>query len=370
MEAVRPRVQGLKDLQLDPFQVLKEYADPGIRVVGHACSYVPEEIIISAGLQPFRVPDLHPADGTGGATLVPSFVCQSCSSVLRNILNSADHFDGFVVAQTCDPMWRLYDILKKKFAKPVFLLRVPHDTANELALEFFQKELSRLRDFCKEELGAEADDDSLSRAVDTCNENRSLLKEIYLSNAQGKHCIDSVDRLQATLVSMWIPKRKCNAALRALGAVPRRRGAEVRLHLSGTTVYDLDLIRAIEDEGGYVASDDLCTGSRYFWENVVKSEDLDRALARRYLRRTPCPSNDPLQDRLEYIENMVKTFIVQGLISLANRFCDPMLFDYVHIKNMLSKLGLPMLHLDYENISQEISRLKGRIEAFLESLGD
>jgi benzoyl-CoA reductase subunit C len=362
-------LEDLQELRLDPFQVLKQHVDSGIKVVGYACSYVPEEIIISAGLQPFRVPDLDSIGETRSADLMPSFVCQTCSSVLRNILNSEEYFDGFVVAQTCDPMWRLFDILRKKFAKPVFLLRIPHDTANELAPGFFKLELSRLRNFLKKESGAKMDDDSLSHAIDVCNENRSLLKRIYLSNAQGRHCIDSADRLQLTIASMWIPKPKCSAALRTLDCV-QRQSEEIRLHVSGTTLYDLSIIRAIEDEGGYVASDDLCTGSRYFWENVTKTEDLDLALAHRYLRKTPCPSNAPLQGRLEYIDKMIKTFNAQGLISLTNQFCDPMLFDYVHIKNMLSKLGIPILHLDYENITQEINRLKVRVEAFLETLGD
>jgi benzoyl-CoA reductase subunit C len=363
-------VEGLQSLRLDPFQVLEQHVDSGTKVVGYTCSYVPEEIIISAGFQPFRVPDIDSPDELGNADLMPSFVCQSCSSVLRNILRSEEYFDGFVIAHTCDPMWRAYDILKKKLAKPVFLLRIPHDTANESALRFFKQELSRLRNFCQTEFGAKIDDDSLGQAIDVCNENRSLLKGIYLSNAQGRHSIDSVDRLQITLASMWMPKSRCNAVLRALDSDTRKHDEEIRLHMSGTTLYDLSIVRTIEDQRGYVASDDLCTGSRYFWENVVKSEDLDSALAQRYLRKTPCPCNAPLQDRLEYIETMIKTFNVQGLITLTNRFCDPMLFDYVHIKSLLLRLGIPLLTLDYENVAREINRLKVRVEAFLEALGD
>ncbi|MEM3463797.1 MAG: 2-hydroxyacyl-CoA dehydratase family protein [Candidatus Bathyarchaeia archaeon] len=350
----------------NPAEQLNKYKNSGVKVLGYTCSYVPEELIISAGLQPYRISNI----GASTSTLTPSFICPFASATLENILKLEEFFGGFVLAHTCDPMWRLYDIVKKKTKKPVFLLRVPHNTEDHSSLDFFKMELLRFKNFLAENFDAKVDDDGLLDAVKLCNENRSLLKEVYMLNSGGKYGVDASDRFKLVLASMWMPKGESNAQIKALNFKSNiGKAGKVRLHINGTTVYDLNLIKLIEDSGGFVASDDLCTGSRYFWSNVEESQDPISALAYRYLRRTPCPSHGPLQQRLEYIASMIKEFKAQGVITFAERFCDPILYDSVHVKDAFAKEGVPTMLIDYENPTQEISRIKTRIEAFIESIG-
>ena len=345
---------------------LNKYKDSGVKVLGYTCSYVPEELIISAELQPYRISNI----GANTSTLTPSFICPFASATLENILKLEEFFSGFVLAHTCDPMWRLYDIVKKKTKKPVFLLRVPHNTEDPSSLDFFKMELSRFKKFLAENFGAKVDRDGLSDAIKLCNENRSLLKEVYMLNSGGKYSVDASDRFKLVLASMWVPKKECNTKIKALSLKnSSNKTGNVRLHINGTTVYDLNLIKTIEDSGGFVASDDLCTGSRYFWSNVEESQDPISALAYRYLKRTPCPSHGPLPQRLEYIDFMVKEFKARGVMTFAERFCDPILYDSVHVKDVFAKEGIPTMLIDYENPAQEIGRIKTRIEAFIESIG-
>ncbi len=357
---------GVRDLCENPAEQLNKYRDSGVKVLGYTCSYVPEELIISAGLQPYRMSNI----GANTSTLTPSFVCPFASATLENILKLEEFFSGFALAHTCDPMWRLYDIVKKKAKKPVFLLRVPHNTENQSSLDFFKMELLRFKKFLAENFDAKVDDDSLLNAIKLCNENRSLLKEVYMLNSDGKYGVNASDRFKLVLASMWMPKKECNAQIKALNLKGKsNKTGEVRLHINGTAVYDLNLIKTIEDSGGFVASDDLCTGSRYFWSNVEESQDPISALAHRYLKRTPCPSHGPLQQRLEYVDFMIKEFKAHGVITFAERFCDPILYDSVHVKDASAKEGIPAMLIDYENPTQEIGRIKTRIEAFIESLG-
>jgi benzoyl-CoA reductase subunit C len=350
----------------NPARQLNKYKDLGVKVLGYTCSYVPEELIMSAGLQPYRISNV----GANTSTLTPSFVCPFASATLENILKLEEFFSGFVLAHTCDPMWRLYDIVKKKMKKPVFLLRVPHDTEDPSALEFFKMELLRFKKFVTENFNAKVDNEALSDAIKLCNENRSLLKEVYMLNSGGKYSVNAVDRFQLVLASMWMPKEEINTQIKSLNLKGNsNKTGNVRLHVNGTAVYDLNLIKAIEDSGGFVASDDLCTGSRYFWSNIEESQDLISALAYRYLKRTPCSPQGPLQQRLEYVKFMVKEFKTHGVITFAERFCDPILYDSVHVKDVFVKEGVPTMLIDYENPTQEIGRIKTRIEAFIESIG-
>jgi benzoyl-CoA reductase subunit C len=356
---------GIRDLCKNPAAILSQYRDSGVKVIGYTCSYVPEELIISAGLQPYRITNI----GADVSALTPSFVCAFASAVLENMLRHEDFFDGFVIAHTCDPMWRLYDILKKKISKPLFLLRVPHNTDNELSLEFFKLEIIRFKKFLEEKFEARIDENALFSATKLCNGNRSQLKSIYMLNDNGQFKINALDRFPLVLASMWMPKPEINAQIKTLHFNDAKSDGNVRLHLNGTSIYDMDLLRIIDESGGFVASDDLCTGSRYFWSNVKESEDPISALAYRYLKRTPCPSHGPIEDRLEYINFMIKEFRAQGVITFAERFCDPILYDSVHIRNMLSKSGVATTLIDYENATQEIGRIKTRVEAFIESIG-
>jgi len=355
----------IRNLCRNPAALLNRYKDSEVNVIGFTCSYVPEELIISAGPQPYRISNTR----ANVSALTPSFVCPFASAVLENMLRLEDFFSGFVVTHTCDPMWRLYDILKKKTSKPLFLLRVPHNTDNELSLDFFKTELVRFKEFLSENFEINIDEDALCKSIELCNENRNLLKSIYMLNSGGKYRICALDRFQLALASMWMPKSEVNAQIKALDFHDCKSDNNVRLHLNGTSVYDLDLIKIIEESGGFAASDDLCTGSRYFWSNVEKSNDPISALAYRYLKRTPCPSHGPIEDRLEYVNFMTKEFNVQGVVTFAERFCDPILYDSVHIRNMLTKNGIPSMLIDYENSTQEIGRIKTRVEAFIESIG-
>ncbi len=346
--------------------MLEQFRDSGKKVVGCTCSYIPEELIMSADLQPFRVTnvrgDLSP--------LAPRFICPFASATLDNMLKDEKLYSGFVVAHTCDPMWRLYDMLKKKTSKPLFLLRVPHNTDNELSFDFFKKELERLKIFLEKNYGAKIEDDALMKCIRLCNESRNILKNIYLSNSDGNCGASGIDRVSITLASMWMPKKDFVARAREISVKSEKKDCGTRVHINGTAVYDLELIREVERAGGFIASDDLCTGSRYFWSNVEKLEDPLSALADRYLHRTPCPSQSPLMERLSYLEMMIEKFSSRGVITFAERFCDPILYDIVHLRNMLDQKDIPSILVEYENPKQEISRIKSRLEAFIESIGD
>ena len=358
-------LENLRKLCNDPLEILHQYEDLDIGLIGYTCTSIPEELIISAELQPYRVSNV----GADPSSLAPSFICPFANATLANIIKSQEYFQGFILAHTCDPMWRLFDILKKKINKPLFFLRVPHNTNNELSISFFKKELERLKDFLEENFKVRINKENLVESIKLCNETRNLLRDIYMSNSNGKYAANAQDRFCINLSSMWMPKAEFNTQIRDVKFDSDEESQNVRLHLNGTTLYDLTLLEIIEESNGFVASDDLCTGSRYFWTEVKQSEDPISGLTERYLKRTPCPSQVPLEERLEYIKFMIRKFKVKGVITLAERFCDPILYDSVHIRNMLNKDGIGYMVIEYENPAQEAARIKNRIEAFIESLG-
>ncbi|MGD8544944.1 MAG: 2-hydroxyacyl-CoA dehydratase family protein, partial [Candidatus Bathyarchaeota archaeon] len=307
--------ENLKKLCNDPLEILSQYKDSGVGVIGYTCTPIPEELIISAELQPYRLSNA----GADPSSLAPSFICPFASATLANIIESQEYFQGFILAHTCDPMWRLYDILKKKVNKPLFFLRVPHNTNNELSISFFRKELERLIDFLEDNFKTRINKETLLESIKLCNETRHLLRDIYMTNTDGKYSANAQDRFCMNLASMWMPKPEFNDQIRNIELEGYKNSNDVRLHLNGTTLYDLILLKIIEESNGFVASDDLCTGSRYFWTEVKQNDDPLSALTERYLKRTPCPPQISLEERLEYIEFMIRKFMVKGVITLAEK---------------------------------------------------
>ncbi|UCB60170.1 MAG: 2-hydroxyacyl-CoA dehydratase [Candidatus Bathyarchaeota archaeon] len=356
----------MREFSRDPTSLLRRHNDGEAKVVGYMCSGIPEEIIIAAGLQPYRISNI----GEHTSSLTPSFICPFASAVLENILRLEDLFQGFIVAHTCDPMWRIFDILKKKVNKPLFFLRVPHNTKNELSFDFMRMEFRRLKMFLERNFVTEINNNSLQSAIELCNHTRDLLRNIYLLNRNNEYKVKASDYFSLVLASAWMSKQEFNALVEASEFGSGKGQGNIRLHVNGTAIYDLNLITVIEDSGGFVVSDDLCTGSRYFWDNVEPSQDPLSALTSRYLTRTPCPAQNPLDDRLRYLSDMVASFNARGVITYAEKFCDPILYDFVHIRNKLASDGIPSLLVDYESPTQEINRIRNRVEAFIETLGD
>ena len=56
-----------------------------------------------------------------------------------------------------------------------------------------------------------------------------------------------------------------------------------RLMIVGSEDDDIKFLNMVESCGGLFVIDDHCTGSRYFWNQVVHEEDRLMALSKRYI---------------------------------------------------------------------------------------
>jgi benzoyl-CoA reductase subunit C len=129
---------------------------------------------------------------------------------------------------------------------------------------------------------------------------------------------------------------------------------------------DTEFIKMVEDLGATFVTDDHCTGTRYFQEEVKPSEDLMTAIAERYVKRVPCPSKDwPKRTRLDHIVELSKDYDVKGAILIQQKFCDPHELDIPIIKETLEKKGLTTLFLEFD-VTVPLGQFKTRVEAFLE----
>ena len=138
--------------------------------------------------------------------------------------------------------------------------------------------------------------------------------------------------------------------------------------LIGSESDDLGFLHLTESLGANLVIDDHCTGSRYFWNEIIPEEDRLAAIAQRYIQRPLCPQKDLVERRrLPHILQLVKDYKVHGAILIQQKFCDPHGYDLPVIKSLLKSHNIPTLELETD-ITIPVGQFRTRVEAFIEVL--
>ena len=122
--------------------------------------------------------------------------------------------------------------------------------------------------------------------------------------------------------------------------------------------------------------DDLCTGTRFFWEDVPETDDPVDGLVQRYLC-THCPRSlkpqyggrtEDLENRFSYIRQFVADWKASGAIFYIVRYCDTCELEGPDLKEYLNSFKLPVLMIEDDYSISTIGQLRTRIQAFLEMI--
>lgn len=370
-------LQLLHAIQLDLYAYITQYkSESGMKIVGYFCSYAPEEIIYAAGALPFRI------FGTRSAiTLADEHLQSYCCSPVRNALENAlsgsmNFLDGVVFPHTCDSIQRLSDIWRLNVPRHFHIdVVLPVKLNTESAREYMINVLNKFRKDMEIKLQVEISDDSLNHAISVYNTIRQRIKTIYEMRKENPLLLKSNDFHNIIKSSMTIDRNIINEILRdTIDGLKAIKGtheniSRKRLIITGGMCNYPNIYQIIEEAGGMVIWDDLCTGSRYFNGLLTPIGDPIVSLAERYLTRFICPAKHRgLSTRVENLLNIVKITNADGIVFLIQKFCDPHSFDYPDLKNNLYKNAVPTILIEMDEEPSAGERLKTRIEAFIEML--
>lgn len=352
---------------------IKEWKSRKKPVLGYSCSYTPEEIIYAGEILPVRVlGSLEPSKLAD--VYLPVNVCSFAKSCFNRALKGEYKFlDGYVVSNSCDNQNKIYDLWRHcTTIHKTYFINTPHSTA-ENSLQFFYKELERFKEWLTKSFEVAISEENLKNTLKIFNENRKLLRLVYELRRRNPPLVSGSEALEIVLSSMMIPKDEHNRLLHdLLDEIERREDMPkrgVRLLVSGSVMGNSELLRLIESVGGCVVADDLCTGSRYFWNLAKENREPMMAIAERYLLKIPCPFMSSSEERFKHVREMVKLFNVEGAIIFSLKFCDVHSFDAPLLAEELRQNeGLPVLCLEWEHSLSGIAQLRTRIEAFIEML--
>jgi benzoyl-CoA reductase subunit C len=351
-------------------------AKSGKKVVGTFCSYAPEEIIVAAGAHPIRL------FGTGETIHLAEAHLQSyCCSLVRGALEDAlggrlSFLDGVVFPHTCDSIQRLSDIWRLNVGGCFHLdLVLPVKLKTESARQYLVDVLHRFREELGEKLGVAITDDDLRAAIALYNRIRGTLTRIHWL-AEDRQGILKGSALYAITRAAMIMDRSRLAPLleeivSELEQLPEKGSGSdrKRIILSGGVCNYPDIYSVIEEAGGAVVGDDLCTGSRYFSGLIDEKSDPISALAGRLLERVVCPAkHGGLTNRAEHLIRLVREKGAQGVVFFLLKFCDPHAFDYPYLKEALDRAGISSMVIEVEDRLPAGGQLRTRFEAFIEMI--
>lgn len=341
---------------------------PSRRFFGFFCSYWPEELVLAAGLEPFRL--LPQVSGATPAEL-PAYSCSLARGCLAAALEGqCQDLAGVGFAHTCDTMQSLGGIWKDAVpGLPVLFMVPPVRLDAPGAQKYFKSQLLAMRRGLETISGRRIGDEDLGRAVKLCQRIRSQAGELdKLRPGLPSHLTAAVMRAGQVMPREAYAKT-LDAAMPLLREMAAGPGGRVRLMVSGAVMEDDGLFQMLEGLGGRVVADDTCTGYRHYQDPAAAEEtDLLDAIVQRFTRMPPCPCRcRALDERIDYLEDLARERQAQGVLLVIRKYCEPHAWDSVPLSDRLRKKGTRTMVLELEG-SDIGGPERTRLQAFLESL--
>ena len=344
--------------------------DSGSRKIGWLCSFIPEELILAAGLEPIRIQGRVDAIEQAGVYMF-SNVCPYVKNLLDSGLRlKLDGVAGMIFANSCDGMRRLFDLWRQYVSTPFsYMLEVPKNLTED-AVTYFADRLLDLKNSLEGAFGVEISESKLKQAIYVMNEHRSLVTRIFEAQKEDPPRYKGSELLSILSAEGSRPKGEMTPLLSDLamgrGATGSGSKRGTRLLALGNRIDRLALFDMVEKAGGSIVVFDTCNGLKHYTDLVENSMAPLQALARRYLLKPSCPRMPGFERRLERVKLLVREFRVQGIIYSALKFCDYGLFETPQVEKLSKELGLPALVLENDYVWADIERSRTRVEAFLE----
>ncbi|MFQ5898468.1 MAG: 2-hydroxyacyl-CoA dehydratase subunit D [Candidatus Methylomirabilia bacterium] len=354
---------------------IRAWKAEGKKVIAWQCTYVPEEIVWAAGILPVRMTGDSQELGLEEANAYLYInTCSFCRSCLELALRGEwDFLDGYVSAATCDGSRRLADVWRAYLSIPiVHVLTVPREMTQEAHRLYFE-EVGELRRRVEETFKVEVTDAGLREAIALYNRGRQLLRELYELRKGDAPAISGAETLEVINAGFRMPRDQFNTILEQLLREARAGGRAIkgkaRIMVTGSPLNNPGFLAAIEELGGLVVADELCMGTRYWWDPVQESvADPLEAIARRYLNNFPCARMVPCDERFKNVLALARDYRVDGVVSQIVRYCVPYAHDQPMLRERLEAEGMGVLELDVEYGMGGTGQIRTRVQAFIEML--
>ena len=330
----------------------------------------PEEIILAADMSPVRLFG-NPTIGIDKANEhVPPNHCVWARNILEQAINGLDdNIKGVITTHGCDCTNREFDIwLECVNLEFLFFLNAPL-RRNETALNFFINDIKELISQLEEKFNVNITSEKITEAIKKMNKIRKLLREISsfrvdmkLKGSEFHALVKEVQQSDKDMMIEILESKLTEIKERK----PFPNAHLKKVLLTGSVIDDTEFIKFLEEIGFQIIVDDLCIGTKYFWNNVNEEGDPIKALAEFHLNKPIYSTKFPSYERFNILKNLAEKYEVDGVINIAQKFCEPVLYDHPYFNKKFKELGIPYLFVEMEYNRESYKQLATRFEAFTE----
>lgn len=373
--------ESFADARKQGFVNMMNLKESGKNVVGVFCTYSPNEIIMAAGAIEVGLCSTSDETIPDAEQVLPKNLCPLIKSSYGFAITDKCpymYFSDLVVGETtCDGKKKMYELLGE--IKDVHIMQLPQTQTDQVSIDMWRSEVRRFKERVEAKFDVEITDEKLREAIKTRNRERTALKELYEINTLCPPPMWGLNQLQVLFGSQFkFNKEEKIAEINAVkeklleeynnGARPVPESAK-RIIVTGCPMGGVTekLIKAIEESGGVVVAYENCTGAKQMDRLVDETGDPLTAIADRYLT-IGCSVMTPDENRYELLERLCKQYKADGVVEMTLQACHTFAVETTQIKRIVTKLGLPYIHVETDYSTSDVGQLKTRMEAFIEMI--
>ena len=333
-------------------QVLAGWKQSGKGVVCIAGYDVPEEIILAAGMLPFRVNGYY----GGERVSAEKYLEYSFGAIWKGLWESiaedyAGLMDYLVFSSSSDMFLKLFyyfrTMQRLEPERPLPELKYLDFELVEHVFKTQERNERELRDLIgtvEGWSGRKITADALKEAIALCNEYRAALSEFSALRGKDDCRVSGSEALVVIGGSMFMEKREAIEAVRAVTEAAKAwdKAAGERVYYVGSPQETTEVYELAEASGLNIVGEDHDMGARMFDTQVRTAIEPVSALAERLLNRMPSSEKGSISARVRAIGEKLEETGADGFLTYMNNNDEAYVWDYPSVrKTVLEPRGIP-----------------------------
>ncbi|MBS6736490.1 MAG: 2-hydroxyacyl-CoA dehydratase subunit D [Enterobacteriaceae bacterium] len=368
------------DARQKGFLTVMELKEQGIPLVGTYCTFMPQEIAMAAGAVVVSLCSTNDETIEEAEKDLPRNLCPLIKSSYG--FGKTDkcpyfYFSDLVVGETtCDGKKKMYEYMAD--FKAVHVMQLPNSATDDASRALWKSEILRLQQHIEERFGQPISEAALREAIVLKNRERQATADFYRLGQLNPPALSGADILKVVYGATF--RFDKNALIAELNEMTARVKAEweqgkrlesrPRILITGCPIGGAaeKVVRAIEENGGWVVGYENCTGAKATERNVAEDGDVYDALTDKYLA-IGCSCISPNTERLRLLSQMVEEYQADGVVDVILQACHTYAVESLAIKrHVRQQHNIPYMAIETDYSTADIGQLSTRVAAFIEML--
>ncbi|VTP15807.1 R-phenyllactate dehydratase beta subunit [Phytobacter ursingii] len=368
------------DARQKGFLTVMELKERGIPLVGTYCTFMPQEIAMAAGAVVVSLCSTNDETIEEAEKDLPRNLCPLIKSSYG--FGKTDkcpyfYFSDLVVGETtCDGKKKMYEYMAD--FKAVHVMQLPNSATDAASRALWKSEILRLQQHIEERFGQPISEAALREAIVLKNRERQATADFYRLGQLNPPALSGADILKVvygatfrfdknTLISEL---NEMTVRVKSEWEQGKRLESRPRILITGCPIGGAaeKVVRAIEENGGWVVGYENCTGAKATERNVAEEGDVYDALTDKYLA-IGCSCISPNTERLRLLSQMVEEYQADGVVDVILQACHTYAVESLAIKrHVRQQHNIPYMAIETDYSTADIGQLSTRVAAFIEML--